>query len=962
MNKRVRLCAVLLFVLGLALSFVMSASAEEQVTVSLNTTSIVIDLAQSSRGGTLTPVASPAVLKPHWSYSSSDRNVARVSSNGAVTGRKPGTATITVQLRGTEAYATCSVVVMDSRIPESITLDKGASITVERYQTFSLTPTVLPATADQRIKWKSSNSSVAYVNSKGVVTAKKGGTAVITCTSHRSKEVFAAITVTVNQYPSPTAISLSPDTTYMVIGSTMQLNPVTEPAGQQVCGVFTWRSSSSRVASVTDDGLVTAKTTGYVTITCTSKQNSRVKTTRKILVVTPDSPYYIQLNTTSDTVTLNPTDVMKLSSSVYPADRNQAVRWSTNRSSVVSVDDTGLITAKKAGKATVTVTSLLNKLVKAELTVNVVNLPAPDSIGLSAPAYTMEVGDTLQFTATTYPTDEKRSQEFKWSTSSSSVARIDSNGLLTARKTGTVTVTCASKRNSRVKQKVTVSIIDTKMPDSIKLDRTGDISLENGQQVTLAATVLPDTAVQTIVWKSSRSSVASVDQNGVVTALRGGTAYISATSTYSSKKTVKIKVSVTAKATPTALAFSVPQLAVYKGKQTQLALVPTPAKASTLCSYASSDSSIASIDANGYVTTYDKTGPVVITARSLKNSAAVATMTLVVYDDHTPASITLDSQAIYVGKNASQTVRASVYPATASQSVSWASANNAVATVDASGTIKGVGIGTTYVTATTSNGLKAQCRVDVTSVQVAGVIPERTTSVADISKNMAKIYAIRDSAADVISSLAVTGQISTNEAEARKAIINRAFAQQAFPWMTLSTQEYWTTKYAEKRYMPGRVYYGLPYTQQGKNGNSANRTYNVDKALAENRYYSSGSGYYILNQGNLLNGSYAGCDCSSFVNTATFGANHPASLLKTYTMNTSSYYKTLSSYKDLRPGDHLVLAKSHVVMFLYWMNAEKTQFMIIEQGGDGNTVICSIKDAAFYANQRYIPRRVRTFN
>lgn len=367
------------------------------------------------------------------------------------------------------------------------------------------------------------------------------------------------------------------------------------------------------------------------------------------------------------------------------------------------------------------------------------------------------------------------------------------------------------------------------------------------------------------------------------------------------------------------------------------------------------------MDSNGVITAH-KVGMATISARSLKNSQASASLRVIVYDDNTPGSITLSSTALYLGVRYSDTMSASVLPATASQAVTWSSANPAVATVDENGYVTGCSIGTTSITATASNGVSTSCTVYVTSTNVSGVVPARTTTVAGISENLAKIYAIQDSALDVISSLKALGVISQSEASERSSIIRRAIADQAFPWMTTSTQEYWTQKYAEKRYLPGRVYYGLPYTQAGANGNSANRTYTVAKALSENRYYDSKQGYYILNQKNLLNGSYAGCDCSFFVNTATYGLGHKASTLKTYTMNTSAYYKTLSSYSELRPGDHLVMAKNHTVMFLYWMDAEKTKFMIIEQGGDGNTIICSIKDASYYSSQGYIPRRVSTFS
>ncbi|MCI5545594.1 MAG: Ig-like domain-containing protein, partial [Clostridiales bacterium] len=485
--------------------------------------------------------------------------------------------------------------------------------------------------------------------------------------------------------------------------------------------------------------------------------------------------------------------------------------------------------------------------------------------------------------------------------------------------------------------------------------------MEDGQKVQLTPKVEPSSATQTVSWKSSRTRVATVDSNGVVTAHAAGTAYITATSTYSAKKSVRIKVTVTQKAAPSALSFPTSVASIYVGKSAQIAVQPQPATASVMCQYTSSNPSIASVDQNGNDTTH-RVGVDTISARSLKNSKVSASVRVVVYDDNTPGSVKLESASLYLGVKYGDYLGASVFPSTASQTVIWSSANPKIATVDQKGYVYGKAIGTTTVTATAVNGVSASCTVYVTSTNVSGVIPARTTTVAGISENLGKIYAIQDSALDVVASLNALGAISGSEASARSAIIRRAMADQAFPWMTLNTQEYWTQRYAEKRYLPGRVYYGLPYTQAGANGNSANRTYTAAKALNEKRYYDSGKGYYILNQKKLLNGSYAGCDCSFFVNTATYGLNHPASALKTYTMNTSNYYKTLRSYSELRPGDHIVLAKSHTVMFLYWMDAEKTKFMIIEQGGDGNTVICSIKNASEYASKGYIPRRVSSFS
>ena len=936
-----------------------TATEQTAPRLTLSESQVVIDLASSSRH-TLSASLTPADSSARYSYESSNTSVARVSSRGVITGRKRGSCTITVRLRGGETVAQCAVTVKDSRVPESISFAEGTSVTLERYETLQLTPQVLPDSADQRVSWKSSARGVATVSSKGLITAKRGGTAVITCYSRRDRTVLGQITVTVNEYPTPTAISLDHEPRYMIVGTTMQLSPQTEPAGQRVCEMFTWRSSSSRRATVSASGLVTAKSTGVVTITCQSKQNSRIRETLRIVVVTPDSPYYINLTPDSETIDAYAGDTLHIGASVFPANRAQGIVWKSSRTSIATVDQNGNVTVKKPGTVQITATSSVNRDIQSSVTIRATRLPAPDAITLSPMPATLELSETLNLSAQVYPTDERRSREFRWKTSSSSIARVSSDGVVTPRKLGTVTITCYSAVNSRIRATLTLRIIDSKLPDRITLD-VPSLSMEDGQKIQLTPTVEPATATQTVSWKSSRTRVATVDSNGVVTAHSSGSTYITATSTYSSSKSVRIKVTVTQKAAPSALTFPTSVASIYVGKSAQIAVQPQPATASVMCQYVSSDPSIASVDQNGIVTTR-KTGIATITARSLKNSQAVAYVRVIVYDDNTPGAVNLESASLYLGLKYGDYLKASVFPSTANQTVMWSSANPNVATVDDNGYVYGQAIGTTTIIATAVNGVSASCTVYVTSTNVSGVIPARTTTVAGISENLGKIYAIQDSALDVIASLNALGAISSSEASARSAIIRRAMADQAFPWMTLGTQEYWTQKYAEKRYLPGRVYYGLPYTQAGANGNSANRTYTAAKALSENRYYDSKQGYYILNQNNLLNGSYAGCDCSFFVNTATYGINHPASALKTYTMNVSNYYKTLKSYSELRPGDHIVLAKSHTVMFLYWMDAEKTKFMIIEQGGDGNTVICSIKNASGYASKSYIPRRVSSFS
>lgn len=938
----------------------MASVAPEKIV--LSATNIVIDLAQN-KSAAISAVVQPAAADQSIRWASNDKSVVAYRS-GQITGLKTGVAVVRAACQSnTNVYADCVVSVIDSRVPTSVTLQgMGASLSMERYQTLQLTAVTQPSTAASTVVWKSSKSSVVSVSNKGLLTAKKSGTAVITCYSKYSKSVAATLQVTVKQYPSPTDVTLSPSTSVMVVGDTLALTPVTTPASG-VCSYFTWKSSSVKRASVSADGVVTAKKTGWVTITCTSKQNKRVKESLKILVVSPDSPHAIQLTNKSTaqtlngrTLTVNPADEIELTSTVVPSDKNQRVRWKSSRTAVATVDENGKVLAKKAGTATITAISVANKEIVASFTLKVVNLPAPDSIVLTGPSTTVELSDSpIQLNAITYPLDEKRSKDFTWKTSRSSVARVSSTGVVTLRKLGTATITCISKQNSRVKATFTLHVVDTKLPDRVTLDRSGTVTIENGQQLKLNASVIPSTATQTLKWTSSKSSCVRVDQNGVVTGVRSGSATITAASTYNSSRKDSVKIKVVSKSAPSALALRAASSAIMVGESTRLTPSATPSSASVLGSYVSSNPSVATVDDSGVVYAH-KVGSTVITLKSFKNSSVSAQVTIVVYDEHTPGRITLNKNSLYMAKDRTETLTASVYPSTASQTVSWSSNNPSVVSVS-DGVLTAKNVGSAVITATTSNGLSAKCQVSVSSSDVSTVIPARTTDTSGISANLKKIADIEQSAKNQIAILALEGKISSAESTARQQIIERAFDMQSFPWMTKSKQVYWNYRYPEKSYLPGVVYYGLPYIQSGVNGSYDNREYNVDKALKENRYLSSGKGYYLLNQSNLLNGRYVGCDCSAFVNMAEYGINHPAAFMKTYTMDTSSYYKTLSSYSEMRPGDFLVLRKSHTVMFLYWVDAAKTQMMIIEQGGQGNTVICSIHAVSYYSSQNYIARR-----
>ncbi len=956
MKKRIVLIACMLLALVLPAFDCAAIPAMAAVTpaaVELNRDSVVIDLADS-KYFTLEADVLPDAASQRIKWSTSSSSIVKVSSSGKLTARKRGTAVITATAYRTDVKAQCVVTVIDSDVPDRVELG-AASLTLLRYQTYQLTPAVIPSTAVQRVKWKTSRSSVVSVSSSGLLTAKKAGTATITCYSAEDKTVLDTVVVTVKGQDTPKSISLTPATDVMVVGETLQLDAQQYPADS--CGFFEWRTSSSSRAKVSDDGLVTARRTGWVTITCRSRQNSRIRVERKILIVSESSPHRITLE--SNEITMNPGLTHQLAPTVLPYGKDSRVKYSTSRSSVVRVNEDGLLTARKAGTATITVTSRANSNVVAKVTVKVENLPAPSSLSITAPVGVVAKGSTLRLTAV--PSPKGTSAEVSWKSSNTSVAKVSDEGVVTGRKGGVVIITATSKRNSKIKGTYTVTVSDPESPTAIRLD-AALITMEIGEERSMTATIEPSSGVKTgLKWKTSSSSIARVNSSGKITARRAGTAIISAVSTYNSSIGGNVMVTVVNRAAPTSISAgaSVKEMAV--GSSEKLTMTTVPSGASKLFKYSTSNKSVVTVGSDGTLTA-KKAGTATITIKSSKNSSVRTTVTVNVYDATTPRSITLNTTVMYLGQDDVASLKPTIKPDGALQTVTWKSSNTKVATVSEDGRVTAKDDGTAVITCTTKKGgLTASCTVNVLDTTLATVIPERITKTGGIAANLAKIEAIRKSAVNQVLSLAMQGKISGTESAARQLVINRAFEMQAFPWMTKKVQEYWSKAYSYKRYLPDNVYYGLPYIQTGPSNGYLNRRYNVEKALDEKRYTSTGRGYYLLNQDKLLDGMYCGNDCSAFVSMSQFGTSHAASYLNTTAIAKSTYYRTLSDYDKLRPGDILVKSGDHTILFLYYVDAFKTKMMIIEQGGDGSTVICSIYNTSWFTSRGYVPRRQVSF-
>ena len=398
---------------------------------------------------TLTATTSPEIVTEKVTWKSRNENVAKVDNNGRVTALKNGDATITVST-GNKKTATCKVTVVTS--PTGIALDKNrATVNLSGKKTVDLTATLTPKTANiyDDLQW-SSDSASAKVEKTGKYTARvtgvSNGNAKITVSTGNGYKAECIVTVETKII----GITVSPNETEVEVGSTVTLTATKKPSIGSTEGLV-WSSSNNGVAKVNDDGVVTGIAQGTVTITIKSS-SGLVKTTAKVTVV--QSPTGITLDKNKVALDMSGTKTTKLNATIQPsnANRNTGITWNSSNTGVATVDQSGNVTAKANGMTTITATTQNGKSASCTVTVTT----AITSLTVSPTSKTLKTGETVQLTATKNPSTA--TEGITWTSSNSSVATINQNGLVTAKGSGTATIIVkSSSGNKSATAKITVS-------------------------------------------------------------------------------------------------------------------------------------------------------------------------------------------------------------------------------------------------------------------------------------------------------------------------------------------------------------------------------------------------------------------------------------------------------------------------------------------------------------------------
>ena len=288
-----------------------------------------------------------------------------------------------------------------------------------------------------------------------------------------------------------------------------------------------WLTSNEKVATVDDNGKVTAVGSGEAKITATAGGKTATCTVKVTVLVTGITLDETELDLTVDD------DPVTLVAKVTPEGAtDKTVTWSSSNDRVATVDANGKVKAVGNGEAKITA-----KAGDKTATCKVLVSTLASGVTLDKTELTLKIEDspvTLVAKVTPASTSDKT---VTWRSSNEKVATVDSNGKITPVGLGETKITAEANGYTAT---CTVKVIE--LVSSITLDKT-DLSLNAClPTATLTATVKSDPSyVKGVSWSSGDQKVATVDANGKVTAVGSGTTTITATA-YNKSATCKVTV------------------------------------------------------------------------------------------------------------------------------------------------------------------------------------------------------------------------------------------------------------------------------------------------------------------------------------------------------------------------------------------------------------------------------------
>jgi uncharacterized protein YjdB len=446
-------------------------------------------------------------------YVAANPEMLEIDEDGNIRGLKVGNTTVTVSYEENGRFladaktVNVSVLINPSEIAsvDNITLNVTESAKVKAQ---------LIGPADGQLVYESNDSQIATVDENGTVTAHKVGTATITVTYEGNENYTgSSATLEVNVVAVSTRIE-APDNLEVNLTESHRIYAKLMPYSK---GKLTYASSNASVATVDENGMVTAVGVGEADITISFAGEGKYLPNSTVVHVNVTTvPTSVDI---ADNVEINRTRSLAIGGVVVPYSGGRLTYESTN-STIVSVNANGVITAKEFGEADIIVSFAgEGKYLPSTATVHVKvvgvqsTITADDYIEITA-------GNPGRVTASLTP---NAAGKLTFQSNDSSVVSIDENGKFTAAKIGVANITIAYAGEGRflpASRNVIINV--TGLNSSIEV--TDNVSVHPFDTFNLNASLTP--ANGKLNYLSNDTGIVTVDESGMVTVHKAGIAKI----------------------------------------------------------------------------------------------------------------------------------------------------------------------------------------------------------------------------------------------------------------------------------------------------------------------------------------------------------------------------------------------------------------------------------------------------
>lgn len=478
-------------------------------------------------------------------YTSDDDTIATVSTDGRIVAKKGGTTYITATITWTDAdgnnqtasarakvFVKTPVKSVEVRRVDTDTNDD--IVAKKRGETIQLKAVITPAeTYDKSLTWSSENEAIATVDQNGKVTTVGKGTTYIYAKCMNGtygidgtgKPAVGMIKIIVGA-EDDIQLDITPTRSEVYPGENVQYTTTLTPE-EAYAGELTWSSDNSDVVIDSTGVAMVSKTAkaGLANITATMTFADGTTEKAKALLYIKTDVNSLKFEKDAMTIYLDEDDYLSPifnDGATTPSDTS--ITWTSDDSSIVSVDSYGKIHANKLGTTWISAYSY-NKL-RAQMLVKVI--AAPTGVKLSEEVISGFAGEKHDIGYTFTP-DYTTETGVTWSTNNADVAYYDTyTNKIVMKGAGScwITITANDTHHGVITDKVKVNVRQKVTGVTICAKK---LTKKVGNMFKMTATAIPANGVgSTIFWSSSRPQVATVDEFGVVTCLKAGTTMITA--------------------------------------------------------------------------------------------------------------------------------------------------------------------------------------------------------------------------------------------------------------------------------------------------------------------------------------------------------------------------------------------------------------------------------------------------